>query len=191
MVRFCFIVMLVVALLLPAAAFAGQWSIDPRTRVDVEVAWRGATVTVNFPDIAGVVEFDEKQPERARARIQASSARATTGLAPVDALVRGPGYLDASRHPVIIFNLDRLEPTSRQSARITGSITLRGQTRPAQFAATVFRYGPAAKDPSVFEAGFDVKGEIDRTAFGSTAGLPGVPPILPVRVRLLLVSVSN
>lgn len=191
MIRFCVLVLLFVALALPAVAFADQWRIDPRTRVNVEISWRGATVTVNFPEISGDVVFDETRPERTRARIQVNAARATTGLPPVDALVRGPGYLDAARHPVIAFNLDRLTLTSRQTARIDGTITLRGQTRPAQFSATVFRYGPAAEDPSVFEAGFDVEGEIDRTAFGSNAGLPDVPAILPVRVRLLLVSVAK
>jgi polyisoprenoid-binding protein YceI len=181
---------LILALVLPAAAFAAEWRIDPGTRVVVDVGWRGTTVTVQFPDIDGEVTFDEQRPELARAEIRVETARASTGLAPVDRLVRSEGYLDAAHHPAIIFHLDSLVPTSRSTARINGRITLRGQTRPAEFSVQVFRYGPAPEDPARFEAGFDVRGEIDRTEFGSTAGLPDVPAILPVRVRLLLISTS-
>jgi polyisoprenoid-binding protein YceI len=185
MLRCC----LFLALCLPLPALAAEWRVDPRTRVTVDVAWRGALVTVAFPDIEGDVTFDERRPERARAEIRVGTARATAGFGLVDALLRGEGYLDAARYPLIAFHLDQLVPTSRSTARIDGRISLRGLTRPAVFTAQVFRYGPAPDDPARFEAGFDVRGEIDRTQFGSTAGLPDVPAILPVHVRLILSSV--
>ena len=72
------------------------------------------------------------------------------------------------------FRLDRLTPTSKQTAEVAGRLTLRGVTRPIAFEARVIRFGPAADDPDRFEAGFDLAGAIDRTAFGSTGGLPEV-----------------
>ena len=39
-----------------------------------------------------------------------------------------------------------------------------------------------------FEAGFDLSGEIDRTRFGSTGGVPDVAAELPIRIRLLMSS---
>ena len=50
----------------------------------------------------------------------------------------------------------------------------------------MIRYGPAQDDPDRFEAGFDLTGSIDRTAFGSTGGLPQVAAVLPVRIRLVM-----
>ena len=67
-----------------------------------------------------------------------------------------------------------------------GRITLRGVTRPVGFKAEVFRFGPADDDPDSFEAGFNLTGQIDRTEFGSTGGLPEVGAVLPVRIRLLM-----
>lgn len=174
--------------LIPALAFGAAWRLDPATRIAVDVGWQGRSVELRFPRLGGSIEFDERRPETARARIVVSAAAVETGLAPVDALVRSRDYLDTAGHPEIIFELDRLEQTSRSTADIFGRITLRGVTRPVRFTATVFRYGPAESDPDRFEAGFDLTGTIDRTEFGSTGGLPDVASVLPVRIRLVMVS---
>jgi polyisoprenoid-binding protein YceI len=174
--------------LMPTLALAAAWRLDPETRIAVDVAWQGATVELRFPRLRGSIEFDETRPEAARARITVSAADVQTGLAPVDALVRSRAYLDTARHPEITFELDQLEQTSRSTATILGRITLRGVTRPVRFEATVFRYGPAPDDPDRFEAGFDLTGTIDRTEFGSTGGLPDVAAVVPVRIRLVMVS---
>jgi polyisoprenoid-binding protein YceI len=177
-----------VLLLLPVAAAAAPWRLDPATRVAVDVGWRGGVVEVRFPRLSGAIEFDADRPEAARARIAVSARDATAGLAPVDALIRSRDYLDAATHPEIVFELDRLVRTSSETADAVGRMTLRGVTRPVTFAARVIRYGPAAEDPARFEAGFDIAGAIDRTAFGSTGGLPDVAAEIGVRIRLVIAS---
>jgi len=172
--------------LLPAAAVAAPWRLDPETTVSIDVPWEGATVTVRFLAPTGTIEFDPERPEATRATVRVSTLTATTGVGLVDALVRSPDYLGAERWPEIVFMLDRLTPTSKQTADIVGRITLRGVTGPMRFSARVVRYGPAQDDPDRFEAGFDLSGQIDRTEFGSTGGLPEVAPVLPVRIRLLM-----
>lgn len=180
---FCLVVCLV-----PAVAFAAPWRLLPETRVLVDVGWRGNSVEVRFPTLTGTIDFDADRPETAEATIRVAATDATTGLAPVDALLRGPAYLDAARHPTIDFHLDRLEQTSRSTADIFGRITLRGVTRPIRFDAAVVRYGPSSDDPERFEAGFDLTGELDRRAFGSVAGQPDIAVLLPIRIRLLMAS---
>lgn len=173
-------------MLLPAVAAAAPWRLDPATTVAVDVPWQGQTVTVRFPPPTGSVDFDPERPQTAKASVTVSAKDATTGVGLVDALVRSDGYLDAGRFPDMTFRLDRLTPTSKQTATVAGRMTMRGVTRPVSFDAKVTRYGPAADDPGRFDAGFDLAGSIDRTAFGSTAGLPDVPALLPVRIRLLM-----
>jgi polyisoprenoid-binding protein YceI len=174
--------------LLPGLAAAAEWRLDPATSISVDVVWRGATVELRFPELDGSIVFDERRPETAKARIVVSARDVETGVGVVDALARSRDYLDAETHPEIAFDLDRLERTSSSTANVFGRMTLRGVTRPVAFEAQVFRYGPAADDPDRFEAGFDISGVIDRTAFGSTGGLPEVAPELPVRIRLLMTS---
>ena len=153
-----------------------------------DVDWEGKTVQVRFPTLTGDVDFDEKHPERTRATISVAAAAATTGVGVVDALVRSRDYLGADQYPTITFQLDKLTQTSKSTADVAGRMTLRGVTRPVSFKATVLRYGPATDDPGRFEAGFDLTGSIDRTAFGSTGGLPEVAAVLPVQIRLLMSS---
>ena len=174
--------------LFPGAGWAVPWVLDPGTRVAVDVSWAGGLVEVQFPRLAGTIDFDERQPQNARARITVSARDATTGIPVADALMRSEGYLATERYPEIVFELDRLEQTSRSTADIFGRMTLRGVTRPVTFKATVVRYGPAADDPARFEAGFDLVGSVDRRDFGSTGGIPDVAAELPVRIRLLMTS---
>jgi polyisoprenoid-binding protein YceI len=178
---------LIALLILPGTATADTWRLDPETRIAVEVPWFGGRATMHFPRYAGTVTFDEADLDRAAARIVVSSRDVTTGFGPADSLARSPGYLAAATYPQIAFALDRIVQTSRSTANVTGSITFRGVTRPITFAATVFRYGPAAGDPRRFEAGFDLAGRIDRTEFGSTQDVPAVAAVLPVRIHLLMV----
>ena len=160
--------------LLPAAADAAPWRLDPATRIVVDVPWQGSAVAVRFPAPTGTIDFDPERPETARATVTVSARGATTGVAIVDALVKSADYLGAETWPEMTFRLDRLTPTSKQTAEVAGRLTLRGVTRPVAFEARVIRFGPAADDPDRFEAGFDLTGAIDRTAFGSTGGLPEV-----------------
>ncbi len=180
--------LLAVLLLAAAPVAARTWSLDASTSVAVDVTWRGSVVEVRFPRLSGHIEFDETRPETARARITADAGSATTGVGPVDALVRSPDYLGTAAFPEIVFELDRLEQTSKSTADVFGRITFRGVSLPLALTAEVFRYGPSPSDPQRFEAGFDLTGSIDRTLFGSTGGVPEVASVLPLRIRLLMVS---
>jgi polyisoprenoid-binding protein YceI len=174
--------------LLPVPGFAVPWVLDPGTQVAVDVAWTGGRVEVRFPRLGGTIDFDERRPQDAAARISVAARDATTGIAIADALMKSDAYLATERFPEIVFELDRLEQTSRSTADIFGRMTLRGVTRPVVFRATVFRYGPAADDPARFEAGFELEGAVDRREFGMTSGFPDIAAELPVRIRLLMTS---
>lgn len=173
---------------MPVAAAADTWRLDPSTTIEAEVEWQGKSVPVRFPGASGDIDFDAAHPDRTKGTITVPAGQATTGVAVVDSLVRSQAYLDADSHPTITFELDKLLQTSKSTAEIDGKISLRGVTKPLAFAATVFAYGPAKDDPERFEAGFNLTGEIDRSEFGSTGGVPGVSTRLPIKIRLLMTS---
>ena len=175
---------------LAGQAMCQTWQIDRGTSISVDVPWRGTSVEVRFAPPTGVIEFDPDAPQRTRATLRVDAGSATTGAAPVDALVRSEGYLATDRFQTIDFELLSLVRTSSSTADVAGRLTLRGTTLPVDFKARVLRYGPSEADPSRFEAGFDLAGVIDRRQFGSTGGLPHVAAMLPVRVRLMLSSVN-
>ena len=172
----------------PDFAAAAAWKLDPSTAVVADVGWHGQVVKVRFPTLSGQIDFDQNHPETADANISVATGDATTGVAVVDALVRSADYLGSATYPQITFKLQKLTQTSKSTADVTGQITMRGVTKPVTFKATVFRFGPDADDPKRFEAGFDLTGSVDRTAFGSTGGLPDVSAVLPIEIHLLMTS---
>ncbi len=155
----------------------------------VQVGYRGGKgVTVNFGSFAGQIDFDQKRPQNAKALIKVATNDLETGLGLINRMVRSPDYLNTRAHPEIVFQLDNLVQTSQQTADIRGRITMLGVTKPITFKARVFRYGPNKENPEIFEAGFNLEGTIDRREFGSTAGVPDVAPVLPVKIRLVMTS---
>ncbi|MBP7240661.1 YceI family protein [Amaricoccus sp.] len=182
---------LVLALLLvclPLAAAAAPWRLDPATRVAVDVSWKGSTVELTFPELSGTIDFDEKRPETTRARIVVAAGSVEAALPPAAVVVKGPDFLGVGRWPEVVFELDRLTPTSKSTADVAGRLTLRGITKPVSFKATVTQYGPAPDDPDRFVASFDITGSVDRTAFGSTGGLPDVAARIGLRIHLAMAS---
>jgi polyisoprenoid-binding protein YceI len=174
-------------ILLPQMAFAAAWSIVPGdTRVAVDVPWMGNVVTMRFDTVRGVVEFDRRHPERAKAEISVATGDVETGLGIVNAFVKSRGYLNAKAYPEIRFRLERLEQTSKSTADVFGQITIFGVTKPIGLKAEVFRYGPSPDAEGRFDAGFNLSGAVDRREFGNTTGYPEVAAVLPVRIHLLM-----
>lgn len=174
-------------LALPAAALADPWKLDPATTVTVMAPWLGGMVPIRFPKLEGAIDFDARAPGKTRGTITADATAATVGVRLVDRLLQGAGYLDGAAYPTITFEIEELRQIDISNASVTGRLTLRGVTRPVTFAAKAFRYGPDPEAPGGFAAGFDITGEVDRTEFGSTGGLPAVSAIVPVAIHLLIV----
>ena len=172
---------------MPAAAAAAPWQLDPATSIAVDVPWEGATVTVRFPPPTGSVDFDPDHPETARATVTVSARGATTGVPIVDSLVRSADYLGVEAWPEMTFRLDRLTPTSKQTAKVEGRHH-HARRHPAD---RLRRPGdplrPGRRRPRTASTPASTStGSLDRTAFGSTGGLPQVPAVLPIRIRLLM-----
>jgi len=173
-------------LALPCPVTAAPWTLDPATSVVASIGWEGKPIAVRFPGLSGEVDFDQAHLETAKATLSVPAGRATTGNPIVDTMMRGGDYLDAGGHPTITFDLDRLTKTSKDTADITGTVTLRGVTRPVHLKAKVITFGPTRDDPSLMKADFAISGEIDRRDFGSTAGIPDVSAIMPLDIRLVM-----
>ena len=109
---------------------------------------------------------------RIHAEIDAASFRSGNG--PRDAAVRSGGLLDVGRHPVIMFDAERID-----GSVLAGVLAVRGVTRPVSL--TVDSVEAAA--PGSFTARARVR--IDRTEFGITAkrGLAGRYLELSVEVQ--------
>jgi polyisoprenoid-binding protein YceI len=159
----------------PATPGLGYYEIDVR---HCAVTFRTrhlfglAPVRGAFSIRSGTVDVAEPLAASAvHAEIDAASFR--TGNAQRDASVRSARMLDAARHPVITFDVDRIDGTV-----LAGVLTVRGVTRPVSLMVE-----HTSVSPGSFLATARVR--IDRTEFGITAarGLAGRYLDLSVEVQ--------
>lgn len=135
--------------------------------------------TLRFRDFDAKLHFDPKQPQDARLEATIEVASLETDYpdrANLDfnAVLTGPQWLDAAKHPQILYRSTRIVPTADGRLKVEGELTMRGITRPLALDA---RYnggwGGMQLDPHS-RIGFSAKGTLPRSEFGITYGLP--PP---------------
>lgn len=89
-----------------------------------------------------------------------------------NAQLQGADWLDAARHPTMTYRSRRIVPTGERTFRIEGDLTLRGITRPVTLQA---RYNGGyvghPMDPHA-RVGFSATGQLRRSEFGTSYGIP-------------------
>lgn len=172
---------LLVAVGLPAAA-AESYTVDPRHTFPVfEISHYGfSTIRGNFRKTRGSITLD-REARTGTADITIDTAGINTGLEQFDGVLKGDGYFDAANHPEIRFVARRMEFDGDRPSRIPGELTLRGVTKPVTLTVSSFKCGvhPTNKAPL---CGADAEARIQRSEWGMTRALPGVPD----DVRLLI-----
>ena len=117
----------------PAALDAGNWALDPaHARVSWQVRHLGLSwYTARFDTADASLELDPEHPENAKLTAIVQSTSVSTGDAAFDETLRSSAWLDAERHPQIVFRATSVEPSSATTARVHGELTLKGVTRDA------------------------------------------------------------
>lgn len=116
----------------PARLPAGAWALDgEHTSVTWQVRHLGLSwYTARFDGVRASLQFDPARPEAAELTAIVDAASVSTGDADFDEVLRGAGWLDASRHPEIVFVSNRIVVTGEAAGEVHGLLTLKGVTRP-------------------------------------------------------------
>lgn len=117
-----------------------------------------------FKNVHGSIDFDPDRPAAAaavEATLQATGI--WTGDDARDAHLRGEHFLDVENHPVIVFQSSEVHCAGGADFRVTGSLELRGVTRPVVLEA---RYLGHWQCP-YWEGGRDL-GPVTRVGFVAT-----------------------
>ena len=152
--------------LLKAGALAGEWDLDPRTssvRLKTKIM---ALVPVNgvFREVSGngTVSADGE----VSGTLMVAAASIDTKNTRRDTHLRSADFFDSGNHPDITFTADSIR-ASDQGVAVTGTMTVRGRTRPVSFDA-------AASVQSDGEIWLDAEVHINRADFGLTWNLMGM-----------------
>jgi polyisoprenoid-binding protein YceI len=154
----------------------GAWAIDPnRARVAFSGRTSFLTPTINarFPDVTGTIDVGQEHS----VRVEVDVTSMTTGNRAYDEVIAAFDPFDADRFPIAVYQSSAVAWTP-DGARIDGSLTLRGVTRPVPLTAS-YDVGRGA-DRMLVRAG----GSVDREAFGVRFDVPGVGKLVPRVLRL-------
>lgn len=172
--------------LLAAAAGAhaapATYRIDPaHTHVHFEVQHFGtSTSRGRFDTLDGSITLDHAA-RRGEVSIEVDTGSVSTGIAPFDSVLKRADMLAVQAHPRAYFVARNIEFDGERIASLTGEFTLRGTSRPLTLRAQRFNCQPHPELQREL-CGGDFEGDVKRSEFGMSFGLPFVAD----RIRLVV-----
>lgn len=164
----------IAALVLSSLAHADEYEIDPtHTHVGFTISHMGFSETYGvFKNVSGTLTLDEAKPEASKIDVTIDVASLDTANEKRDEHVKGKDFLDAATYPTMTFKSTKVEVTGKDTATITGDLTLHGVTKPVGLFVKLNKAGPSPMDKSRQVAGFSALGKLKRSDFGITTYIP-------------------
>lgn len=166
------------ALLSAGQAMAADYVVDKTGQhafVDFKISHLGYSyITGTFKDIDGKFSFDAAKPEDSKIEFNVRTASVFTNHAERDKHISSKDFLDVGKFAEAKFVSTSVKPTGKNAAGkdtadVTGNLTLLGETKPVVVKATFLGEG---KDPwGGYRAGFEGTTTIKRSDFGKQMDL--------------------
>ncbi len=148
------------------ATLTGTYAIDPdHSRIGF-VARHAMVTKVRgaFTEYEGSGHFDAEDPTNSSLELTIQADSIDTGNPDRDGHLRSNDFLDMENHPTITFTSTSVERVDEDVYRVTGDLTIRGETKPVSID---FEYSGAAVDPFGNQRiGFEGRTTINRKDWG-------------------------
>ena len=179
----------IVTSLITLAAFAAQaqsasYSVDPtHTFVHFEASHFGtSTLRGRFDKKDGSISFD-RAAKTGRAEITIDMASINTGVAPFDKHLKSKDFFDTDNHATAKFVGDKFSFNGDKVSEVAGTLTMLGKTMPVTLKATGFNcYTSPFFKREV--CGGDFEATVQRSQYGMSYGLPGIPDNIRLLVQI-------
>jgi polyisoprenoid-binding protein YceI len=180
---------LLAAAALLAAATASQaqsatYAIDPsHTFVTFEALHFGtSTLRGRFDKKEGTVQFD-RAGKTGKAELTIDTGSINTGTGPFNSHLTSKDFFNSAEFPTAKFVSDKFSFSGDKVSEVAGTLTLLGKTNPVVLKATNFNcyVNPRLK---VEVCGGDFETTIQRSQWGMSYGLPGIPDNVRLTVQV-------
>lgn len=143
-----------------------------------------------FSQMQGNLWFDPDDWSQAKVEVTIELATLDLGDASFNARIGRRDYLDVSSHPAARFVSTSVEPVSDTSARVHGSLSLRGVEKPVTLDVTLNRMARSAWTMRR-TIGFSATATLQRSDFGMTAHRNAVGEAVQLRIEVEAVRISR
>ncbi len=149
-------------------AFAVEtYSIDPvHSSVGFKVKHLFSFVEGRFNDIHGTITGDPAKPESGQVSVEIKAASIDTHEPKRDAHLRSPDFFDADKFPALTFTSKSVKLTGKDTADVTGDLTMHGVTKEVVLKTQFVGKGPG-QDKKI-HTGWEAKTDLKRSDYGLT-----------------------
>jgi polyisoprenoid-binding protein YceI len=156
----------------PSAVRSGAYKVEPtHTRILFAVSHMGFTTWYgNFTGASGTLTLNPSKPDASTLTVSVPIASVSTTNATLDGELKEADWLNAAKYPTAVFTANRITATGG-TAKVAGTLTLHGVTRPVTFNVTFNGAGINPLDQA-YTVGFEVQGTIKRSDFGVSKYVP-------------------
>jgi polyisoprenoid-binding protein YceI len=122
-----------------------------------------------FMNAVGTVTLDEAAPANSKLEVSFDINGVNTGVPALDAHLKTADFFDAAQFPTATFKSTKVEVTGKDTAKVTGDLTLHGVTKPVVLDVKLNKITDDKK-----KAGFAATTTIKRSDFGISKLVPMV-----------------
>ncbi len=157
----------------PKTAISGSYLIDPdHTSVTFKIDHLGFShYTGRFDKAEGTLDFNSANPDKSALDVTIYPNSIDTNNVKLEEELRGDKWFDVIKFPRATFHVTKIDLTSATTGKITGDLTLKGQTHSITLDATFVGSGahPFTEKQVI---GFSATGKFRRADFGISNLLP-------------------
>jgi len=89
----------------------------------------------------GTLTLDEAKPQNSKANITIEVADGITGIPKLDEHLKSETFFDVAKFPTATFVSNKVDITSKKSAKVYGTLTLHGVSKPVVLTVTLNKLG--------------------------------------------------
>jgi polyisoprenoid-binding protein YceI len=157
----------------PADVQPGTYSVEPlHTRVLFALSHMGFTTWYGeFTHVSGSLTLNPKTLGTSTLDIIIPADTISTSNTKVDGELNSPIWLDTAKYPTIAFKSTRIVRTGHDTAKVTGTLTFHGVTKPETLSVTFNAAGVNFLSKQ-YTVGFNATGMIKRSDFNESTYVP-------------------
>ncbi|MDO6415289.1 YceI family protein [Sphingomonas sp. BIUV-7] len=174
---------LLAAPIAPQAVQAGTYKVETNhTLAEFTVNHFGFTDFFGIiPRATGTLVLDPKALSGTKLDVSLPVNGISTTNATLDGELKSADWFDAAKYPTIRFVSQKVVATGARTARISGTITMHGVTKPMVLEATLGGAGINMMDKA-YTVGFSAVGTLKRSDFGITKYVPAVSDEVTLKI---------
>lgn len=133
--------------------------------------------------VHGTLELDKSQPQNSKVDVTIRVAEVITGIPELDKHLKTKLFFDTAKFPTATFTSDRISMTGKKTAKIYGTLTVHGVSKPIVLNATLNKVGPNPISNKM-SVGFSANTQLKRTEFNINTLSPGLGDEVKISIEL-------